>query len=263
MVFSSWDTVFMLDARGKVQWTWRMPTEPKKFTYTFPIEGYVQPAQHYKVLELSPSAPLDEVRHAFRRRALDTHPDRHPDDPQASTKFREAVQAYEAIVSGVAGPTSSAGFTLEISMSGFMTTIYGIAVAQDGQEAIIAASDGGLTHLDARGRPTQRLVASEGAGYLAATPNLQRVVYAHWQGFNFYSTSGLLSTYPDEQLHQLLLSPDGKHVVAWNKKECRIFSIDGQPTAELEFARNISDIAFASPSELIVAAGKVVRLAIH
>lgn len=223
----------------------------------------MSPAQHYKVLGLSTSASFDEVRRAFRRRAMDTHPDRHPDDPHASTKFREAVQAYEAIMSGAAEPASREGITVKISMPGFMTTIYGMAVSHDGQETIVAASDGGLTHLDARGRPTRRLVASEGAGYLAATPSLHRVIYSHWQGFNFYSANGLISAYPEEQLHQMRLSPDGRYVVAWNKNDCRLFSIDGQPVSELEFARNISDIAFASPTELIVAAGKLIRLSIR
>lgn len=263
VLFSSWDTVFMLDSRGKLRWTWRVPTEPKTFTYTFPLEGRVSPAQYYKVLGVSTAAPLDEVRRAFRRRAMDTHPDRHPDDPHASSKFREAVQAYEAIVSGEAVPTSSEGITVEVSMAGFITTIYGMAVSQDGQETIVAASDGGLTYLDAGGRPTRRLVASEGAGHLAATPDLQRVVYSHWQGFNFYSSTGLLSTYPEEQLYQLRMSPDGRHIATWNKKQYRLFSIDGQTVAELEFARNISDVAFASSNEMIVAAGKLIRLSIR
>ncbi len=231
--------------------------------YTYSLPGGVAPSYHYKVLALSPSATDDEVRKAFRQRALDTHPDRHPNDPEASAKFREAVQAYEAILSGAAAGTGSESITFEISMPGYLTTIYGIAVSHDGRECVIAASDGSLTYLDERGRATKRLVASEGAGYLSSTPDLSRIVYAHWQGFNFYSPQGLLSTYPGENLYQMRMSPDGQLVVAWNKKEFHLFTTDGQPTAELEFARNISDVVFTSPKEVTVAAGKIITLAIH
>lgn len=262
-VFSSWDTVFAVDARGKLKWTWRVSTEPKTFTYTYPLPGGVTPSHHYKVLGLSPSASDIQVRKAFRKRALDTHPDRHPNDPDASANFREAVQAYEAILSGATVGKSGESITFEVSMPGFMTTIYGIAVSHDGSECVIAASDGSLTYLDGRGHPTKRLVASEGAGYISSTTDLSRIVYAHWQGFNFYSPRGLLSTYPSENLYQMRMSPDGRLVVAWNKKELHIFTTEGQPTAELEFARNISDVVFTSPKEIAVAAGKVIGLAIH
>lgn len=263
VVFSSWDTVFAVDARGRLQWTWRITSEPKTFSYTYPIPDGVASSHHYKVLGVSPSATDDQVRKAFRQRALDTHPDRHPNEPEASEKFREAVQAYEAILSGAAAGTGSGSFTVQINMPGFMTTIYGLAVSHDGGEYVIAASDGSLTYLDKRGRPTKRLVAKEGAGYLVSTSDLSRIAYAHWQGFNFYSPQGLLSTYPSEKLYQMRMSPDGLLMVAWDKKEFHIFTADGQPAAELEFARNVSDVAFTSPREVTVAAGKVIALAIH
>lgn len=263
VMFSSWDTVFMVDARGKLQWNWRVTTERQKIHFTVPLAKQVSAEQYYSVLGLTTTASSDDVRRAFRCSALATHPDHHPDDPQASAKFRAAVQAYEAIMSGAATPTGGGTLTVEVMISGMMTTIYGLAVAPNGEFSLVSASDGSLTRLDSRGRPTRHLVASEGAGYFAATPKLDRVVYAHWQGFNFYDANGLIDTRPAESLHQMRMAPDGRHVAAWTKKELQFFTTDGHPLAEIEFARNVSDVAFASPTELVVAAGKLIRLSIQ
>ena len=195
---------------------------------------------------------------------METHPDLHPGDPNASDRFREAVQAYEAILSGVAGIGADLGrFTVDVTMAGPMTTIYGLATAPRGETSLVAGSDGALTSLDARGRPVRRLVASEGAGQLAATADLSRVVYAHWGGLNFYRPQGLVGVYPAERLHALRLAPDGRHVAAWCGKALLLMTTDGGLVAELEFARTVTDAAFASANEIIVAAGKLARLGIR
>jgi hypothetical protein len=56
--------------------------------------GPRQPASPWSVLGLSPGAPLSEVKRAFRKRALETHPDRGGDAEQ----FRAARWAYEKLL---------------------------------------------------------------------------------------------------------------------------------------------------------------------
>lgn len=51
----------------------------------------------YSVLGVSPSASLKEVKKAYRRKAMQYHPDRNP-SPDAQRKFVELDQAYDAIV---------------------------------------------------------------------------------------------------------------------------------------------------------------------
>jgi tetratricopeptide (TPR) repeat protein len=264
ILFSSWDTVFLLDDRGKLQWTWTTPTEPRRFHYTVPLDSRVGGETYYRALGLSSSASTDEVRKAFRTRAMETHPDRNPGNPNASDRFREAVQAYEAILSGSAATGAAVGsLTLEFSMAGGMTTIYGLAMARTGEPYLVTGSDGALTTLDARGRTVRRLVASEGAGHLAVTPDHSRIVYAHWGGLNFYKSHGLVGVYPTERLNQLQLAPDGRHVAAWNDKSFLLLAMDGEIVTKLEFARTVTDVAFVGADELIVAAGKLVRLGIR
>lgn len=51
----------------------------------------------YEVLEVERTATADEVKRAYRRMAMQFHPDRNPDDPGAEAKFKEATEAYEIL----------------------------------------------------------------------------------------------------------------------------------------------------------------------
>lgn len=52
---------------------------------------------YYDVLGVSRDATLDEVKKAYRKLALEFHPDRNPGDPEAEHKFREIAEAYETL----------------------------------------------------------------------------------------------------------------------------------------------------------------------
>lgn len=63
----------------------------------------------YRILGVSPKSPWDEVRRRFRMLAQEHHPDRNPDDPEAATRFRLVVEAYEAIQAARSRPRQAAG----------------------------------------------------------------------------------------------------------------------------------------------------------
>jgi molecular chaperone DnaJ len=50
--------------------------------------------QAYKIIGLRFGADLDTVKSAFRKQAFASHPDLHPDDPQAARKFHDLNKAY-------------------------------------------------------------------------------------------------------------------------------------------------------------------------
>jgi molecular chaperone DnaJ len=52
---------------------------------------------HYAVLGVPPDAPQEEIKRAYRRLALATHPDRHPGDPDAEVRFRAISTAYAVL----------------------------------------------------------------------------------------------------------------------------------------------------------------------
>ena len=54
------------------------------------------PRDYYEVLGVPPTASEEEIRKAFRRLAMEWHPDRNP-DPQASERFKEINEAYQVL----------------------------------------------------------------------------------------------------------------------------------------------------------------------
>ena len=51
----------------------------------------------YEVLGVQKAAPKDEIKRAYRKLAVQYHPDRNPDDHAAEEKFKEATEAYEIL----------------------------------------------------------------------------------------------------------------------------------------------------------------------
>ena len=49
---------------------------------------------YYEVLGLSKTASGDEIKRAYRKLAMQYHPDRNQGDKQAESKFKEIGEAY-------------------------------------------------------------------------------------------------------------------------------------------------------------------------
>jgi molecular chaperone DnaJ len=52
---------------------------------------------YYEVLGIARDAGEAEIKKAYRKLAMQHHPDRNPDDKTAETKFKEAAEAYEVL----------------------------------------------------------------------------------------------------------------------------------------------------------------------
>lgn len=55
---------------------------------------------YYEVLGINRSATVDDIKKAYRKLALEYHPDRNPGDKEAEEKFKEATEAYEVLKDG-------------------------------------------------------------------------------------------------------------------------------------------------------------------
>ena len=52
---------------------------------------------YYEILGLSKGASDDEIKKAFKKKAMKFHPDRTGNDKTSETKFKEAKEAYDVL----------------------------------------------------------------------------------------------------------------------------------------------------------------------
>lgn len=89
---------------------------------------------YYEVLGVTKSATVEEIKKAYRKKAIQFHPDKNPGDKQAEENFKEAAEAYDILSdatkrqrydqfghAGVGGAASggAGGFTMDDIFSQF------------------------------------------------------------------------------------------------------------------------------------------------
>ena len=80
---------------------------------------------YYEILEVTKTATVEEIKKAYRKKAIQYHPDKNPGDKEAEEKFKEAAEAYDVLSNpdkrsrydqfGHAGVSGAAGSAVSVA----------------------------------------------------------------------------------------------------------------------------------------------------
>ena len=77
-----------------------------------------QRKDYYKILGLAKTATDSEIKKAYRKLALQLHPDKNPDDEKAEARFKEVGEAYTILSDPQKKSMFDSGADLEGGMGG-------------------------------------------------------------------------------------------------------------------------------------------------
>ncbi|MGO9893222.1 MAG: J domain-containing protein [Bryobacteraceae bacterium] len=252
-VVGSMGNIYAVAPNGKTLWHAALPNERQtRWEFTIPLQGGRGSDEPYSVLGLPLNAPRDQVKAAYRRLALATHPDRNPGDSAAADKFRRIQGAYERVLAGpparVAGPT---GITVSIEIQGFGPTASFITANAAG--VVVGSSQGRLYVFDVNGSLREARVLGDGPIRAALRPD--GTVGAAWYSDTvlFFKENRIVNAAGalDWPRGLMMLGDD---VVLWRGNEVQLMDADGQLLWSVEFSKSITGVA-AQGDTLVCAAG--------
>jgi hypothetical protein len=248
VVVSSMGDLYGVDRLGSTRWHTRLPS-PDKTTYTYSVgaDGDLGP-DAYKMLGLRPGASSQELKSAYRRMALDTHPARNPLDPSGNARFLEVQSAYEAIMSG-----SADGPSIEVEVS-FVPSDPSVGHLRATATGVWASStDGRIHRIDRDGRIIESRVLSDTWANFVLDEVGELVAAWSDNAIFVFRDGAVVNSYRfEEWLPNLLTWRDS--VVATKRNALSILDHVGRLVWRADFSKSISGIS-TSGDRLVVAAG--------
>lgn len=232
---SSMGNIYAVAPNGKTIWQAHLPNERQThWSFTIPLNGGEGIRQPYSVLGLQADATREEVKSAYRRLALATHPDRNPDDTDANARFRRVQEAYERILAGGL-EEGAAGITVSIEIQGGGPLVSSIAVK--GADVIVGSSNGRLYVFNTDGSLREARVLGDSAAKIAFRDD--QTLGAAWCGnaLLWFRQNEIISAaeYPGWPHGLTMLGDD---VVLWHGNEVQVMNTAGK-LLSLEFSKRV------------------------
>lgn len=251
VVVASWGNVYTVNKLGALLWHHEFSAEHSD-QQTLWLSTGKSLASHeaYRILGLAPGVSQTDIKAAYRRLVLATHPDRNPTDPNANTKFREVQRAYEAveIEDGVDEEGPVVALTMQVMGLGPPVSSLGAS-----DQGVVAGFDGRMFIFDIAGRV--RAVRALGRGEVCIALREDGSSAVAW-------CDGVLFSLHDDKVINVADSPGyppglgvfGENVVLWRGNRIEVMDPLLQQLWAAEFPRVVKMVA-AHRDRLICAAG--------
>lgn len=253
---ASMGNLYGVGSNGRTLWHGVLPNERQThWSHTIPLEGDQGDREAYRILGLSAGAIRNDVKSAYRRLALATHPDRNPNDPDAAAKFSRVQGAYERILTGASvNGMTGAGITVTIEIQGMGPTASFLSA--NGESVVVGSSQGRLYLFDANGRLRAAHVLGDGPVRAALRPD--GALGAAWCGdaILFFNENRIVNA--AEALDwPRALTMLGEDVVLWRGNQVQVLDAYGRQLWSVEFSKNVTGVA-ALGDTIVCAAGVLV-----
>jgi|GEM_PF-2110612 tetratricopeptide (TPR) repeat protein len=233
---ATWGDIYAISLDGASLWELEVPNQGP-LTITVPFGGPLSHAGAWTVLEVEPGASDEEVKHAYRRLVLATHPDHHPDEPSAPERFRMVQSAYEELLAADHAEYTQRMIT--VSMASYRFVRY-LGAAAD--SILVASSDGVLAMLDASGEVRGRRVVGRGDVIPALNPG--GTLAAAWCDgvLSFFAGDSIINSIEiDERPGSLV--PWGRDLLVVQRASVKVFDPAGRSVWALEFSKGIAGLS--------------------
>lgn len=250
---ASMGDVYCIGPTGKTLWHCALPKDPPDVhSLSIPLSGHASATEAYAELRLAPGASPTEVKRAYRQRAMDTHPDRNPNNPDSAKQFQQVHAAYESIMSG--GSLEATGPTIEFSISfeGMNPLVSHLIATRE--SVFVGSSDGKLYILNSEGGIIK---GTHALGEYQVWPFVDRngALIAAWcDGTIFYFEDDNLSNLVEFKELPEGIGAFGDGLYLWRRTRLDLVDRTGHVIWSAEFSKNISDVS-AHGESLLCAAG--------
>ncbi|MCA9831463.1 MAG: J domain-containing protein [Dehalococcoidia bacterium] len=196
-------------------------------------------------------ATAEEVKKAYRRQAMASHPDRNPDDAGADGRFKKVHAAYETLMRNGPDEEDEPGLTITVTISGFGPTVSHLAPAPG--SVFVGSSDGKVVHLDSAGHV--RGVHALGEGWAKPVVGPDGTLAAAWcDGILFYLQNDELRSLAEFDEPPRDMGIIGDDLFLWHRNRLDVVDTSGRARWGVEFSKNITNVA-ADGDRLLCGAG--------
>jgi tetratricopeptide (TPR) repeat protein/outer membrane protein assembly factor BamB len=247
---STWGDIYAIGRDGRQLWKREVPKQGP-LTRTMHFGDSLPHGEAWQVLGVVPGTTDEEVTHAYRKMVMATHPDHHPDEPDAAARFRRVQSAYEEILATDHTERTQREISIEYTNYEFVRSISAAA-----DRILVASSDGVLAMLDAAGETTGRRVL--GHEWVISALDGSGTVVAAWCGgtLSFFDGESIINSVEMDSFPNTLL-PWGDEVLCTGNGGLRVFDRAGRTLWNVDFSKAVSGTSI-NDRYLVCGAGALV-----